>query len=397
MIIEFLIFLEKASSFIGRDTLLLNNTVQFLVNIGKIKLLENISSYILLSIADFLKFPSIDCFGLIYELYKNNYDMFSLSTLSNLSECLCGFVSVLDREQKTLINLKEDDVISYFALVLQPTTERIKSDFRILQTYVNDPSFDLDFNKVKMNFMKNYTVYHYTLKRSFFLSKNILKSMFLLYMNENSEVTSFLFKYFVNDSNFIKELSKTYAKLLHYLDREALEFFDFFNELIMNAYVNNIENYSLLSVLKVLYSQTAKYSNEKKQYITENYIYLCDVINKNVYLMKNNHIELIDTYALMLIKVLDTVDYLVINESVVMNMISLFIDAIKTIAEPSMNKNVLKALSRIVEDRKFLPKEIIDKKFYDIVYEVFYAVDHYESVGVIEVNIINSLINTFTI
>jgi hypothetical protein len=404
MIIEFLTFLDQASAFIGRDTFLLNNTVQFLVNVGKLKLLENISSNILLAIADFLKFPSTECFAFVYELYKNNYDNFAPQTLSNLCECLCGLISVMDREQKRLINISEDDVISYFALVLQPATERIRKDYENLRQIVNVSNLDnkdknfsdnlqifiqqqgVDLNKIKLDFMKNFSVHHNTLKRSFFLSRNILKNMFILYMKENSDVTLFLFNLFVKDSIFLREMSKTYVKLINYLENDASQFFDYFNELILNAYLNNFENYSLLSVLKALYANTAKFSNEKKQYISANFINLCDVINKNVYLMKKNQIELINIYAQMLIKVLDNVDYLIINEVVVINMISLFMDAIKTIAEPSMSKNVLKALTRIISDRKFLPREIIENKFYELSYEVFLAADHYESVGVSEVS-----------
>jgi hypothetical protein len=394
MIIEFLVFLDQASSFIGRDNYLLNNTVQFLINVGKIKLLENISSYILLSISDFLKFPSTHSFGLVYEFYKTNYDSFSPQTLSYLCESLCGFVSVMDKEQKSLINITEDEVISYFALVTQPATERIHRDYTILRNYVSGESnsnvnqISLDFNKIKLDFLRNYSVLHNTLKKSFFLSRNILKNMFLIYMKEISEVTLFVFEYFVKDTIFIKELTKTYSKLLYYLEGDGVQYFDYFNNLILNAYLNNYENYTLLQILKVLYSETAKYSNEKKQYCSTNFIKLCDIINKNVYLMKKNHIELIDLYAQLFIKVLENVDYLIINEDVVQNMISLFIDAIKTIAEPSMNKSVLKSFTKIVGDRNFIPVEILEKKFYQIVYEVYSAADHYESVSVNEVNII---------
>jgi hypothetical protein len=59
-------------------------------------------------------------------------------------------------------------------------------------------------------------------------------------------------------------------------------------------------------------------------------------------------------------------------------MINLFIDAIKTIAESNLNKDIMRTFSRILSDNK-LPKEAILNKFQDIVYSVFSSCDHYES------------------
>jgi hypothetical protein len=159
---------------------------------------------------------------------------------------------------------------------------------------------------------------------------------------------------------------------------------------MINSYFNNPENLSCLIVLKTLYSDVVKNSPEKKSYISQNFMVICDFINKNVYQMKKNQIELIDIYSQLVIKVLDTLEFLIVDEEKLNSMLDLFMEALKTISEPNLNKNLIRALTKIITDKK-IPREISNNKYGDIVYTVFYSCDHYESSSILDV-IFNYLI-----
>jgi hypothetical protein len=156
--------------------------------------------------------------------------------------------------------------------------------------------------------------------------------------------------------------------------------------MMLTAYFNNLENFPCLSVLKVLYSEVARSDKEKKDMISRNFFTLCDQISKNVFLMKKNQIDLIDLFAQLIVKVLDTVDYLLINQEILANVISLFLEALKTISEPSMNKNVIRVLTRILSEEKIIPRELTMPRFSDMIYGVFSACDHYDSSSIGDVS-----------
>jgi hypothetical protein len=380
MIIKFLWFLDQACSCLGKDQNLIPSLTNFLLNISKNKLLECTATYILLEISDFIKIPHPDCFRVIFEFYQSNYDNLTPLTVNYLSDALCNFIGVLDREMKVLVNISDDEVINYYNFILQTATERILKTFEFFSNMIaQDPNLSGDYSKIKLEFLKNYNVHNAVLKKSYFLTKKVLRGTFNIHMKSTVQVTQAIFKYFVKDSSFIREICKIYIKSIHHLAEDCSEYFNDFNEMMLNAYFNNLENFSCLSVLKVLYSEVARSDKDKKEYISQNFFTLCDMISKNVFQMKKNQIELIDLFAQLIVKVLDTVDYLVINQEILANVIGLFLDALKTIAEPSMNKNVIRALTRILQDEKIIPKELTMPKFPEIVYGVFSACDHYES------------------
>lgn len=385
-VISFILFLDQASPFIAKDTNLFLSLVQFLLNISKIKILESVATYVLLEISDFLKFPHVESFSIIYKLYSENYDLFSPQSLINVCDTLSNVVGILDKDNNNLIGSTNEELISYFSAILQPATERIHKTYEYLIALINGniSEFDVDQNKLKIEFMKNYNVFHSVLKKSYFLNNIILKHIFDYYMRELFLVTDTILKYFVKDSNFIKEISKTYVKVVHHLGEEMGEYFEKINELMLNAYINNCDNYPCLVVLKFLYSEVAK-DKEKKDYISVNFIKLCDIISKNILIMKKNQIDLLDNFSQLFVKVLDTVNYLYLNQEIFNNCIALFLDALKSISEPSMNKNVIRVLSRIISDTHIIQKEISSPKFQDIIVGIFYNLDHYESSSIQDV------------
>jgi hypothetical protein len=138
----------------------------------------------------------------------------------------------------------------------------------------------------------------------------------------------------------------------------------------------------------MLYTEAAKESGDKREYISQNFIKLCDIINKNVFLMKKNQVELIDTYAQLIVKVIDSVEYLIVDVEVVSSIINLFLDALKNIAEPNMNKNVIRALTRFLGELSKIPKEVTYRKFEEMLYGVYFYCDHFESSSLPDVKII---------
>ena len=85
MIIWFLLYLDKSSSYIPHDKKLYILSNKFLIDISKNKILETISTIIIYNITMFIKNFDSDVFNLIFNVYSNNYDNYiDIQCVSNL-------------------------------------------------------------------------------------------------------------------------------------------------------------------------------------------------------------------------------------------------------------------------------------------------------------------------
>ena len=89
MILKFLLYLDKSSSYIPLDKNLYILSIKFLIDISKNKILETISTIIIYNITMFAKNFDSDVFNLIFNVYSNNYDNYTdIQCVSNLSNAL---------------------------------------------------------------------------------------------------------------------------------------------------------------------------------------------------------------------------------------------------------------------------------------------------------------------
>ena len=89
MILKFLLYLDKSSSYIPLDKNVYILSIKFLIDISKNKILETISTIIIYNITMFAKNFDSDVFNLIFNVYSNNYDNYTdIQCVSNLSNPL---------------------------------------------------------------------------------------------------------------------------------------------------------------------------------------------------------------------------------------------------------------------------------------------------------------------
>jgi hypothetical protein len=384
MVVNFLLFLDQASPYIGKDELLYKNTIEFLLNISKSKALEKICTLIILEITDFVKIVNLDVFQMLYNFYIQYYDSIQFNSVSNLSEALCNTVGIQDADKKIMIGLSTQELLPYYLAIIKPASERIQRTYQYISNLGNI-SINEDYTKIKLEILKNYQIHHNVLRKSYFLDSVLLLEMFHTHLQDTLNITEEIFKIFVRDPFLIKEITKTYIKVIHNLAENCVDYFDKFNEIMLNAYLQNNENYTCLIVLKYLYSETANGSAQKLDYVAGSFLALCDVINKNVVIMKKNQIEVMDIYAQFFFKVVDSLKSLEINQNILYDIIKLFLEVLKTITEISLNKNIVRALSRIISNEAIIPKDIIYPKFHEIVDGVFSCCDHFDSATILEV------------
>jgi hypothetical protein len=396
IVLSFIIFLEQAAAYVNGDLTLLFKVFEFLLRILlNVKNLEKMSAMVLLTVSDFFKVPNIECFNVVNEIYQTNFDTFQNETISNLSEILCNSIAVYSNEEKKLVQTNEETIITYFKMVLKPAAERIRKVFELLSNHQISVEGE-NLIKVRNELLKNYSIFYLVLKKSTFLnSKIVLLSMWELYMHEiGNVITPEVFKLFAKiDPFLIREVAKMYTKVIPYLESDFTQYFDLTNTMLMNTYFENPENFSCLVCLKMLYSEVAKSSQEKKIIIANTFMQLCDAVLKAIMQLKKNQIEVIDIFAQLFSKVLDTVNYLVLNREAVNETLKLFQDAMANISQPDMNKSVMKALTRIFTDLHIIPKEYTQDHFANIVYTLVYSCDNYQNETINDVLILFNFID----
>jgi len=421
LICPFLKFLDAACPYIYKDEILYNTSVQILMEVLKIKQYENVAGLILLQITEFSKTPSKKNFDYLYSLYIDQYDLFTNYTLGNFVEILANTVGVKEKELDNYENLnygnninnqsnnKNEEIerfVKYSSKeisdnlksILIPAIERIEKTFMILMEnlmnvginienlnnqnmFLNEFNCGLDINlveNIKMVFLRNFIVYNLIFKKAFFLSGKIMIEMFNEVMHKSGKILDKCLRFFVKDVNFVKEISKIFNKLASNITNEILPYFDFINELMLYLYVNNPDNYYCLNVLKPLYSNACVNSNEKRDYIANNFLELSEIIKKNVIeFNKNNKLEIIVVLSQLWTTVVNSVDKFIIkNESFVYGFFDFILDAFKSVSEPDLNKSIMKLISNLVMLPNIIPKDIVFNRFKEIVFNIYSSLDN---------------------
>jgi hypothetical protein len=379
----FLLFLDTASSFINKDTDVMMPVIELLINTMSIRYLESISARILQEIALFNNVPNVNAFNVVYNVFKERYDSLQHETLCLLTDYLCNMVGILDKSTNKIIQYDPSELSQFYKAILVIPSERI-SKVNILLDGISTN----DLAKIKYEFLKAHSIYHNVLKTSYFLDKKLLRSMFSIFMNDIQAILPKIFTLFLKDNNVIKETSKTFTKAIHHLGEESILYFDYINELFLRVYIDNPDNFYVLNVYTYLYPEAIKNSKEKKDYIATTFMDLCDLVCKNIHLMRANQVDTITAFAQVLINVFNVneLDYLVVKPDSFNAVVNLFLDAVKSVSEPTMNRSVLKAISNIISSPRLISPDILVLKFEEIVYHVFSSCDHFDSGSIIDVS-----------
>jgi hypothetical protein len=163
------------------------------------------------------------------------------------------------------------------------------------------------------------------------------------------------------------------------------------NELMINVFVNNNENYQSIYVIRNLYSKKLKNIDNKnadnKSYleIMDNFLKLNRQISSSILSGSSNQFELILCLSSLFSNIFPELafirkeDYIILVDTLI-----IFIEGIKTICENNIIKSILNSFICLINCRN---NELIDQKLNDIIKSTFYSIDHYNN------NVINSFNN----
>jgi hypothetical protein len=367
MLICFLLFLDQASPIIAKDEKTFVSIIGILINIiQKSPELVNIASYVLVVITDFAKnfsFTNFEIFKELYNFFSENFTNLSNNTILNIVESLCSLAVVSTNNSEEIINL-------LIAILNQVKIKLSNSS---------------DKNEIKSCFL----IYLKVLKRS---NQNTVKEIFERYMTDTYSLQDKILDLFEDDTNLILDYIKVFMNLFTKMKIVTLDYFDFINNQMINLLTKNSEFYNCLRVLELFYMDIISVSSDKKILIENNLFYLCEMIMETIIKHSKKQIELIEYFAQFLSAMIINLNFdknYKNNKNIFDKIVSLFLDAIRTINEAEMKRKVIQFFRIIIQENKKFPDFFNEnEKLSQIIYEVINGLDTYHPVCHSEVKLI---------
>ena len=426
---NFLLLIEEASTYFDYDKKIYSEIIYFLLNQIELRMnvknqerLIQLDTAVLLSVCESSDDIYIDdLWQKMYCLYNKYYNQFSEISLYNLTESICSSL-ILQQEEKDNMKdnnsfdnsdvegeidnkyikngnmneeLSNNQLIINFTKIVELPLIRIKEIFEI----INNKSISNVFgNKekeelLKKEIIKNFNVITRILKQTTFIDdKFIINEIFNIIYSNSFEHIKMIIKEFNNNTELMKSILKMFIKSSFYLNIETInKIFNQFNELMINIFITNNENYSGMYVLKNIYSIKLKYMSDKnldnKFYIDilDNFIKLNKQICSSILSNITNQFELIHCLSSLFsnifpeLTVLRKEDYVIL-----MDTLYIFMEGIKTICENNIIKSILSCFTCLINSKK---NELVINKYSEIIKCAFYAIDHYNNMVINDFNI----------
>lgn len=392
----FLTFLDKAHFLISKDSNLFNIISILLLNIIKNYGSSNIElfcSKILESISDSNENLNYALFDITYKEYIQLYESISLLSLSKIASFLCNLIVIVDKEDKQIVKYNKEEVVKYLELLMEPSKLRIEKAYEMLE---NNFSSNTELNleqKIKYELNKNFVLCHNILKTGYLINVQILNSLFTTYMNKFYVISEKVLKLFAKDTNFVKEILNVYPKILFYLQFNANIYFEALNKLILDLFNLNNDNFHLISILSILYSQVAS-SAENKNYILENFLLISDFIITNISNMKKNQLDALIKFADFFYLTVSSFYFenvLIVKEQksflIIDNIVNILSFNLQNICEQDLNKIIIKIFGFILKSSSIFSNEFVSNKYQIIVYSVLQACNYIDSHNINDVKL----------
>ena len=400
---NFLVLINEESTYFEYNKLFYSQLIIFLLNKLTLKIKEENSeginrviSTVLLSICDACNGLFIEeIWDKMYQVYIHYYDNFSFLTLYNLTESLSSSLviqedeSISEEEVNNNQNgnfLSNEEIISHFKKVIESPTLRILKIGEIITNKNNSEIYgnsqDLE-KKIKLEIIKNYNVIECVLKQcSFIEDKKIINDIFSTIYNKISQCLNIIINKFNHDNEIINCIMSTITKCSsHFRINYLEEIFSKLNELMINSFLNNNDNYQCINVLKNIYSlklqniQDKSFSNSKYYEIYNYFLKLVRQICSAIITSSDYKLELMQCLSSLFVHIFPNLnsinkdDYVIISDTII-----LFNEGIKTLCENIIVNNILYAFIAFIESPN---PELIEQKFEEIVKNVFNAFDHF--------------------
>ena len=147
---------------------------------------------------------------------------------------------------------------------------------------------------------------------------------------------------------------------------------------MLKCFSNNSDNYECLNVLCNLYRIAGMFHSDKVSLIAQNFSCITEIIHRNLALTKTRQIEIVQSFANLFTVILEMVNFIVLDKDKLYKDINLFCEAISNIAEPNMNKVVIKFFNRFINSTKIFPIEIIMNLAENIIFICIKSCSHFE-------------------
>ena len=394
LLINFLLFLERCSIYLSENEENYVEFVNFLLKLLKKTEINNdlrqLVNIILNGLTEscLLFIPQI--FEKIFNIYENNFENFDILNITTLVECLCNSVTItVDNNGKNLIkDLNNDKLFQYYNIILGIPVSKIKNFY---ENSKNNNNLNLKDEKIKYEIKKVYSVFEKIMKHGHNYDdinfQNILfENLFLnIY-----EYTKYIFNLYFNDFDLINEIIKFFIKCTNNIQYEKLlKIFDNLNELMLNSYLKNENNFNSILVIKNIYEIILNnhYNNKYIELITKNFLLLNKEIYQNILKNKNYQIENIENLTDLFNSLFNklNINYQINeNEIIILNTINIFIESIKIILDNKLINKILKSLINFVSfhTKNNNVQMIISKKIDDILFILLNNLNKFSSMTI---------------
>ena len=394
LLINFLLFLERCSIYLSENEENYLEIVNFLLKLLKKTEINNdlrqLVNIILNGLTEscLLFIPQI--FEKIFNIYENNFENFDILNITTLVECLCNSVTItVDNNGKNLIKeLNNDKLFQYYNIILEIPISKIKNFY---ENSKNNNNLNLKNENIKYEIKKVYSVFEKIMKHGHNYDdinfQNILfENLFLSIY----EYTKYIFNLYFNDFELINEIIKFFIKCTNNIQYEKLlKIFDNLNELMLNSYLKNENNFNSILVIKNIYEIILNnhYNNKYIELITNNFLLLNKEIYQNILKNKNYQIENIENLTDLFNSLFNklNINYKINeNEIIILNTINIFIESIKIILDNKLINKILKSLINFVSfnNKNNDVQIIISKKINDILFILLNNLNKFSSMTI---------------
>ena len=354
ILVNFLLLLDEASGSLNFTDTFFSDLILFLLNHLSMKMnsdfnsnqMNKLISLILNHICDEcgnLFVPEV--WDKIYQVYVYYYDKFNFESLFNITESLCSLLTFEENENQNIQNNipSKDEIINYFIKIIELSIIRIIKIGEIIENKNKEINGNKEKEeKVKFEIIKNFGAITCVLKHSSFIEdKIIINKIFDYFYKKIYRQLNIIISEYNKESEIMNNFMTTFTKCSSLLNTESLNsIYQNFNELMINSFLINNDNYQCINVLKNIYNLKLQNIKDKtssnKEYVDiyNNFIKLTRQISSAIITSNNDKLELMQCLSSFFfnifpqLKEINKDDYVIITDTII-----LFNEGIKIICE----------------------------------------------------------------
>ena len=301
----------------------------------------------------------------IFQFYTYYYDKFNFRILNNFSETLCSlFLVYVNRKG----DLPKEMKIGFFKKNIEAPVLRI---IKIGQIILNKNKENE--NIIRFEIIKNLDIISSVIKNtSFFSDKIYINTVFDFFYQKTFQQLNIIIKDYNKDTEIINSFMTIFKTVSKYITIDSLNsIYINFNEMMINSFFLNNENYHCIEILKNIYNLKLKNIKDKtqsnKEYfeIYNNFLKLIQQICSAVIKSSEYKLELmlgLSSFFACIFSQLNSInkeDYVIISDTII-----LLCEGIKTLREDNIINNILECFTAFVKSPNI---NLINEKFIDII------------------------------